>query len=184
MGIKTSLRRTTTVRLCWAKLAFHNCLRAFIVSEAQKNVFRTKHMEWIISAFRVFVFTFPVLRLVIFQFFAFLFRVFVFPIFRFFESYACGAVPIYFNGADSFSRLKNWKRETGKRPMEPVLTSWAKDKWRVVSVFVRQRCECPARSTCGIGIVVTTLPLKPDMLLKVFRLIDYGGHPLFFRRKR
>ena len=35
---QTSLRRTTAVRLCWSKAAFHNCRRAFIVSEP-KNWF-------------------------------------------------------------------------------------------------------------------------------------------------
>ena len=32
-------------------------------------------------------------------------------------------------------------------------------------------------------VIVTILPLKPNQLLEVFRLIDHGGHPVFFLEK-
>ena len=127
--MQTSLRRTTAARLCWTKLAFHDCRRAFIVSEPKKTVLRSKHLDWIVaSIFRFFEFSvlqffaFTVFQLIssaVFQLSVLEFSSFRFYEFRFFEFDARGAVPIYFNGADSFSRLKNRKRETKNRKSVP-----------------------------------------------------------------
>ena len=59
------------------------------------------------SAFCVFVFHFSGFKLDDFSGFLFPFSCFCFPDFSFFFELDGGAVPIYFNGADSFSRLKN-----------------------------------------------------------------------------
>ena len=64
-------------------------------------------IEWSRSFMSFLVFGFSVLQFLSFQLFVLGFPSCQFYKFRFFEFEARGAVPVYFNGADSFSRLKN-----------------------------------------------------------------------------
>ena len=128
MKTQTCLCRTMAVPMCWIKLAYHNCCGAFIVSP--KNIFDPNILIEPWPQFQAFcVFEFAGFQLN--SFFAFsaeqFFLFFSFLVWRFLfflEFDACGAMPIYFNGVDSFLRLKNWKREMKNQkncPVEPVL---------------------------------------------------------------
>ena len=123
VGMQTSLRRTTAVRLCYCWTKLHSTIvAAYLLSPSRKTVFVIQtfglNLGLIFSLFRVFGFTVLLYSFTVFLFSAFRSRVFEFLVLRapVFEFDARGAVPIYFIGADSSRdwKTENTKRKTGK----------------------------------------------------------------------